>query len=105
MKKTRRTFIYTITRNSDQKHYIVSKEAFEDRLALQLGDTDVVGGWCGITSANYDNARKMIRKMKDKRHCGLLCSHLSYRIFDSDEFKTYNKDNKYSLYLGDVMAL
>ena len=103
--KTRRKFIYTIaTFRGEAKHYIVSKEAFIDRLAIQLGDTDWVNG-IGITSANYDEAEKMIRKLKQKNHCGLLCGKISYRIFDSVEFERYNADNKYVLYLGNIHNL
>ena len=103
----RRRFIYTIStfKNGTTKRYIVSKDKFTDRLAIQLGDTDIVGGWCGITSANYDKAEKMIRKLKQKNHCGLLCGKISYRIFDDEEFKQHNKDNQYALYLGNVHNL
>lgn len=104
--KKRRKFIYTIsTFKGETKRYIVSKEAFTDKLALQLGDTDVIGGWCGITSANYDEANKMIRKLKKPNHAGLICNRISYRIFDSKEFERYNKNNEYALYVGDIHRL
>ena len=100
----RRKFIYTIsTFKGETKRYIVSKEAFINRLAIQLGDTQVVAGWCGITSANYQEAEKMIRQLKKKNNCGLLCDKISYRIFDTDEFERY-KDN-YALYIGNIYNL
>lgn len=100
----RRKFIYTIsTFRGTTKRYIVSKEAFINKLAIQLGDYDCVAGWCGITSANYENANKMMRQLKKKNNAGLLCGKISYRIFDSDEFERYKND--YALYVGDIYDL
>ena len=104
----RRKFIYTIsTFRGETKRYIVSKEAFVDKLAIQLGDYDCVAGWCGITSANYENANKMIRKLKQKHNAGVLCDEISYRIFDTDEWEKYPQKwkDEYSLYVGDIHKL
>lgn len=94
----RRRFVYTMQVKG--KHYILTKQQFEDSLALTLGDIDYVGGWLGITSANYEKAQKYIRDMKKPHNIGLICSYKSYRIFDENEFERYNKDNKYVIYVG-----
>lgn len=103
----RRRFVYTITtfKGGKTNRYIVTQEQFKDRLAIQLGDTQIVAGWCGITSANYTKAESETRKMKAKNHCGLICNGISYRIFDTEEFERYNKNNEYALYLGDTCDL
>lgn len=103
----RKTYVYTISifRGGNTKHYILTKDKFRDSLAVELGDTDYVGGWCGITTANYGKADYRIKEMKKPNNLGLLCTNKSYRIFDSEEFERHNKNNEYALYLGDTCDL
>ena len=100
----RRKFVYTIWSHAKQHRYIVTPQQFEDRLAVELGDTTSCNG-IGVTSANYTNSRKAIRKMKDPRHGGYIFNGISFRIYSEDEFNKRQDRSNYIELKESVYAL
>jgi len=101
----RRKFIYTI--QSHGKHYIVTRQQFVDRLASEVGDVEVVAGWCGISTANYGKAENLTRKMQQRNCGGYIYPSISFRIFDEEEWERYPQKWKeeYSVFTGKIHSI
>lgn len=82
----RRKFIYTIWSGKRHKYYIVTTQQFEDRLASELAETDFVVNGIGISSSNYTEARRAIRKMKQPNHGGYIFDGISFAIYSEEKF-------------------
>lgn len=96
----RRKFIYTIWSGRRSKYYIVTPQQFEDRLAVELGDTDYCNG-IGITTANYNEAKKAIRKMKQPNHGGYIFNRISFAIDSEEDFARRDQSRYEKLKEGD----
>jgi len=101
----RRKFIYTI--QSHGKKYIVTRQQFVDRLASEVGDVEVVAGWCGISTANYGKAENLTRKMQQPNCGGYIYPSISFRIFDEAHWERHPAEWKkdYVVLEGDVHRL
>lgn len=97
----RRKFIYTIWSGKRQKYYIVTPQQFEDRLACELAETDFVVNGMGISSANYTEARRAIRKMKQPNHGGYVFDRISFAIYSEEKFARYDHSKYERLKEGD----
>ena len=104
MSKPRRRFIYLIT--SHNKHYIVTRQQFIDRLAIQNADQVVYAGWCGVDVANYEKAKNLLAKMQRTR-ITYVYEGISFRVMDNERWQNYPEDwkQKYAIYVGKVEAL
>ena len=92
--------VYTIRRYENQNLFIVvSRKDFVRDLAENVCcDFDVVGGWCGISSANYTKGENEARKLAKKNCGGLLADKVGiYRVFQSwEDFMSHINHFKHS---------
>jgi len=78
--------VYTIRRYENQDLFIVvsRKDFIKDLAEKVYYDYDIVAGWCGISSANYQKGESEARKLAKKNCGGLIAEKVgTYRVFQS----------------------